>query len=197
MTRTLAMLDPESGPKPLRRLGWDAVPKVQPPQGMCVSEHACNDGEETRCWLRWTLNAWSGVLAAPRGRPQQQTALHACRLGCTRMLEGHTGHREPADLDPSLQLLSSELPCRLWHAPLHTAVPALARISLTALVQGAELPLLVAGPQLPERVSYVPGNACIEAPAELPPVPQYKRWEDPLRKSPAFEQVRAAAPAAS
>ena len=54
----------------------------------------------------------------------------------------------------------------------------------------AEPPSWHAGPALPERVNYVPGNACIEPPAELPPVPQYKRWQDPLKKSPAFDQVK-------
>ena len=46
-----------------------------------------------------------------------------------------------------------------------------------------------AGPQLPPRVNYTPGEERIALPEPLPPVPEYAAWEDPIAKSPQFKQV--------
>lgn len=46
-----------------------------------------------------------------------------------------------------------------------------------------------AGPQLPPRLNPVPGETRIAPPDHMPPVPSYKQWVDPIKKSPQFEQV--------
>ncbi|PRW61565.1 cobalamin-dependent methionine synthase [Chlorella sorokiniana] len=59
----------------------------------------------------------------------------------------------------------------------------------TALVKLNAQP---AGPVLPAKVNPIPAGVDPLAPdAELPPVPAYKAWADPLAKSEAFEQLES------